>query len=102
MRARDKRTPEDLIFSVLPTQALWTHVAGMGRNPAVGRGDRRPVENVSWDDVVGEGDFPDRGIDCDPVKDQGWGLLTAITLPGGVKLGVYQPHHPRPGPVDGR
>jgi hypothetical protein len=29
-------------------------------------------------------------------------VLTAITLPGGGKLGVYQPHHPRPGPVDGR
>ena len=48
------------------------------------------------------GGLKSRGIDCDPVKDQGWGLLTAITLPGGGKLGVYQPRHPRPGPVDGR
>jgi hypothetical protein len=29
-----------------------------------------------------------------PISDQGWGLLTAITLPGGVKLGLYQPQHP--------
>ena len=29
-----------------------------------------------------------------PVSDQGWGLLTAITLPGGVELGLYQPLHP--------
>ena len=29
-----------------------------------------------------------------PVSDQGWGLLTAITLPGGVELGLYQPRHP--------
>ena len=35
-------------------------------------------------------------IDCDPVKDAGWGLLTHITLPGGGKLGVYQPRHARP------
>ena len=28
-----------------------------------------------------------------PVSDQGWGLLTAITLPGG-ELGLYQPRHP--------
>ena len=31
-----------------------------------------------------------------PVHDAGWGLLTQITLPGGGKLGVYQPRHARP------
>lgn len=35
-------------------------------------------------------------IACAPVKDQGWGLLTSLTLPGGGKLGVYQPRHARP------
>ena len=35
-------------------------------------------------------------IDCDPVKDQGWGVLTHITLPGGGRIGVYQPRHARP------
>jgi hypothetical protein len=29
-----------------------------------------------------------------PISDQGWGLLTAITRPGGVKLRLYQPQHP--------
>src|SRR4029453_7678713 len=33
-----------------------------------------------------------------PVNDQGWGLLTAIALPGGVELGLYQPRHPIPAP----
>ena len=28
------------------------------------------------------------------ISDQGWGLLTAITLPGGIELGLYQPRHP--------
>ena len=37
-----------------------------------------------------------RGISCDPVADQGWGLLTKITLPGGGKLSVYEPRHARP------
>jgi len=37
-----------------------------------------------------------RGISCDAVQDQGWGLLTQVTLPGGGKIGVYQPRHPRP------
>src|ERR1700737_4565052 len=35
-------------------------------------------------------------IVCDPVQDQGYGLLTQLTLPGGGKLGVYQPRHARP------
>ena len=35
-------------------------------------------------------------IDCEPVKDERWGLLTHLTLPGGGKIGVYQPRHPRP------
>ena len=36
-------------------------------------------------------------IACSPVQDQGWGLLTELTLPGGAKLSVYQPRHARPG-----
>ncbi len=35
-------------------------------------------------------------IACEPVQDQGWGLLTRVTLPGGGRLGVYQPRHARP------
>jgi hypothetical protein len=35
-------------------------------------------------------------LTCAPVADQGWGLLTQLTLPGGGRLGIYQPRHPRP------
>lgn len=35
-------------------------------------------------------------IACGPVQNQGWGLLTQVTLPGGGKLGIYQPRHARP------
>ena len=31
-----------------------------------------------------------------PVSDEGWGLVTAIALPGGGELGLYQPRHPLP------
>ena len=37
-------------------------------------------------------------VACAPVRDLGWGLLTQITLPGGGKLGVYEPRHARPAP----
>jgi catechol 2,3-dioxygenase-like lactoylglutathione lyase family enzyme len=33
-------------------------------------------------------------VQCTPVADRGWGLLTEITLPGGGTLGLYQPKHP--------
>jgi len=35
-------------------------------------------------------------VGCDPVQDRGYGLCTQITLPGGGRLGVYQPRHARP------
>src|SRR5437762_4518365 len=35
-------------------------------------------------------------IECDPVKNEGWGLLTHLTLPGGGKVGVYQLRHALP------
>jgi predicted enzyme related to lactoylglutathione lyase len=31
-----------------------------------------------------------------PVSDEGWGLVTAIALPGGGELGLYEPRHPVP------
>ena len=43
-----------------------------------------------------------RGVACGPVLDRGWGLLTQMTLPGGGKLGVYQPRHARPEPMGKR
>jgi hypothetical protein len=35
-------------------------------------------------------------VSCTPVQNLGWGLLTQVTLPGGGKLGIYQPRHARP------
>ena len=40
-----------------------------------------------------------RNLRCGPVQDLRWGLLTDVPLPGGGKLGVYQPRHPRPEPM---
>ena len=41
------------------------------------------------------GQLAAKGVDCGPVSDQGWGLLTSIGLPGGGQLGLYEPRHPR-------
>ena len=40
-------------------------------------------------------------VSCSEVEQLPWGLLTKLTLPGGGKLGVYQPKHERPPVVEG-
>jgi hypothetical protein len=42
------------------------------------------------------GDMKKHNLTCSPIQDQGWGLLTQLTLPGGGKVGVYEPRHARP------
>ena len=37
-----------------------------------------------------------RDVVCSAVQNQGWGLLTRVTLPGGGTLGIYEPRHDRP------
>ncbi len=37
-------------------------------------------------------------VACEPISEQSWGLLTHLTLPGGSKLGIYEPRHVRPEP----
>src|SRR5215210_4635114 len=36
-------------------------------------------------------EMADRGIACSAPQDQGWGVLTDLSLPGGGRIGVYQP-----------
>lgn len=43
------------------------------------------------------GEMKRMNVGCGRISRQPWGLLTSITLPGGGKLGVYQPLHKRPG-----
>ena len=35
-------------------------------------------------------------VECSPVDEQRWGSITRVTLPGGGKIGVYQPKHASP------
>ena len=37
-----------------------------------------------------------KNVACSPVDEQRWVSITRLTLPGGGKLGVYQPKHPSP------
>lgn len=42
------------------------------------------------------GEMQQQGVTTTAVQEQRWGRLTQITLPGGGKLGVYEPRHARP------
>ena len=36
------------------------------------------------------------GVDYSEPVDEGWGILSKFTLPGGGEVGFYQPRHARP------
>jgi catechol 2,3-dioxygenase-like lactoylglutathione lyase family enzyme len=36
----------------------------------------------------------ERGVNCSGAREERWGSVTEIELPGGGKLGLYQPKHP--------
>ncbi len=40
--------------------------------------------------------FTEQSIAATPIVERGWGLLTQVTLPGGGRLGIYQPTHASP------
>jgi hypothetical protein len=35
-----------------------------------------------------------KNVECSAVDEQRWGSITRVTLPGGGRIGVYQPKHP--------
>lgn len=37
-----------------------------------------------------------KGVACTEVHEERWGSITYVTLPGGGRIGVYQPKHPSP------
>lgn len=36
-----------------------------------------------------------KNVKCGPVTEQRWGSLTEVTLPGGGRIGLYEPKHPK-------
>ena len=41
-------------------------------------------------------DLKKKHVPVSAVSEQRWGKLATLTLPGGSKVGIYQPKHPRP------
>ena len=77
-----------LIFA-LPPSELAAHPAAE---------DGRHEIYLMCDDVQATvADLEGKGVEFSrPVTDEGFGLVTAIKLPGGGELGLYEPRHPIP------
>ena len=76
-----------LIFA-LPPAEVAVHPA---------EADDRHELYLICDDIEGFVDeLAAKGVACDPVQEMSWGLLTRVPLPGGGRLGVYEPRHERP------
>jgi catechol 2,3-dioxygenase-like lactoylglutathione lyase family enzyme len=77
-----------LIFA-LPPAELAAHPAD---------GDEHHELYLMCDDIeVTADELRTKGVELSrPVSDEGWGLVTAIRMPGGGELGLYEPRHPTP------
>ena len=76
-----------LIFGLPPAEAAF-HPADRGKDHEL----YLMTDDVN--DLVAH--LRQQNFTCEDVSDEGWGLLTKVSLPGGGKLGLYQPRHARP------
>ena len=77
-----------LIFALPPAEVAV--------HPAEG-GDRHELYLMCDDIHATVGELQDKGVELTrPVSEERWGLVTAISLPGGGELGLYEPRHPTP------
>ena len=74
-----------MIFALPPTEA--------GFHPSDENG--RHEVYLMCDDLTGVIEkLAGKGVTCTAPSDQGWGVVTSISLPGGGEIGLYQPRHP--------
>jgi catechol 2,3-dioxygenase-like lactoylglutathione lyase family enzyme len=73
-----------LIFALPPAEIAFHPAAENGKHEIY----------LMCDDVAATMQTLERQkVKCEPVADLGWGLLTHLSLPGGGRLGLYQPKH---------
>lgn len=73
-----------LIFALPPAEVAFHPAAENGRHELY----------LMCDDLAAtiEG-LEERGVHCDTPSDESWGTVTSLHLPGGGRLGLYEPRH---------
>jgi hypothetical protein len=74
-----------LIFTLPPAE--------LGIHPA--EGEIHHEIYLMCDDVRATvAELKKKDVKCGPIREQGFGLVTSLTIPGGGTMGLYQPKHP--------
>jgi hypothetical protein len=76
-----------LIFAMPPLEAAF-HDAESN--------DRHELYLMCDDIAATLKDLESKNVEVSDVSEQRWGKLASLTLPGGGKIGLYQPKHPSP------
>jgi catechol 2,3-dioxygenase-like lactoylglutathione lyase family enzyme len=76
-----------LIFALPPCEAAFHDAENNG-----------PHELYFMCDDIGAtlGQLKANSVEVSEVQQQRWGKLATLTLPSGVKIGIYEPQHPSP------
>jgi catechol 2,3-dioxygenase-like lactoylglutathione lyase family enzyme len=74
-----------LIFALPPAEAAF--------HPAE-ENDRHELYFMCDDLKAEMSALKKKGVVCSDVQKERWGSITKISLPGGGKIGLYQPKHP--------
>jgi len=80
-----------LIFALPPAEAAFH---GVDQND---ESDRHELFFMCDDITATLRDLKKKNVPVSDVRGLRWGSLATLTLPGGGKVGIYQPKHPRPG-----
>jgi len=74
-----------LIFALPPAEAAF--------HPAE-ENDRHELYFMCDDLKAEMSALKKKGVACSDIHNERWGSITKISLPGGGKIGLYQPKHP--------
>ena len=75
---------------------VGAHAIIYTKDAEVDRAFLRDVIGLSSVDVGGGSEMSAKKVKCNKIHEEQWGRVTEVALPGGGKVGVYQPLHARP------
>ncbi|SRR6266702_63184 len=75
-----------LLFALPPSEAAFHPAEENGRHELY----------LMCDDIkITMANLKNVHVECTEIHEERWGIITSITLPGGGRVGLYEPRHPR-------